>query len=250
MNTVAAMQSPTSHSLIAGLADTSADKTACLRLRYDTFAAERGTRLVPNCTGLDSDYFDKYCQHLMVRNSADGALAAYARVLTDTGAYRAGLFYSQSAFEMGRVLNHRARFLEASRLCLRPDHRNTLTVDALVSGFAGLMEQHGADYLLVCAGIALGDDGVAASCALEHLRQHHLADEEFRVFPKRPFQGVATSGIASADTLPVVVHTLVRHGARMCGEAYWDKRLNTADALFVLTRAQMAASLAARKQVA
>ncbi len=245
MNTVAVSQTQAGSrdaapALIAALADTSAERTACLRLRYDTIAAERGTRLVPNCPGLDSDYFDKYCQHLMVRNSADGSVVGYARVLTDNSAYRAGLFYSQSAFEMGRILSHRARFIEVSRLCIRPEHRNPLTAEALLCGIAGLMQQHRSDYLLACASIPLGDDGASAACALEFLRRNHLTSEEFRVFPKRPFQD---SGLATCEVvqqLPLAVATLVKHGAKVCGEAYWDKRFNTADIVLMLTREQVA----------
>lgn len=253
MNTVAVSQTPThgsTHALVASLADNSAEKTACLRLRYDTYAAERGARLVPNCPGLDSDYFDKYCQHLMVRNSADGALAAYARVLTDTSAYRAGLFYSQSAFEMGRVLNHRARFIEISRVCVRPEHRNPLTIEALLCGVGGLMQQHGSDYLMACVSIPLGEDGASAACALESLRRNHLATEDFRIFPKRPFQDSNLSQCEVIPQLPLAVRTLIQHGAKMCGEAYWDKRFNTADIVLMLTRAQVAEQFSTRKACA
>ncbi len=255
MNTVAVSQTLSgthgaAHALVATLADSSAEKTACLRLRYDTYAAERGTRLVANCPGLDSDYFDKYCQHLMVRNSADGALAGYARVLTDTSAYRAGLFYSQSAFEMGRVLNHRARFVEISRVCIRPEHRNALTIEALLCGVAGLMQQHRSDYLLACLSIPLGDDGAYAACALEHLRRNHLAAEDFRIFPKRPFQESTLSHCDVIQQLPLSVRTLVQHGAKVCGEAYWDKRFNSADVVLMLTRAQIAEQFSTRKACA
>lgn len=255
MNTVAVSQTQAaandpSPALIAALADTSAERTACLRLRYDTFAAERGTRLVPNCPGLDSDYFDKYCQHLMVRNSVDGELAGYARVLTDTGAYRAGLFYSQSAFEMGRVLAHRARFIEVSRVCIRPEHRNALTAEALLCGVAGLMQQHRSDYLLACVSIPLGEDGASAACALEYLRRNHLSNEEFRVFPKRPFQDANLGNCEVVQNLPLALNTLIRHGARVCGEAYWDKRFNTADVVLMLTRAQIAEQFSTRQACA
>ena len=44
---------------------------AAQRLRFDVFAVEMGARLTTPLAGHDIDLFDNYCEHLLVRDSAD-----------------------------------------------------------------------------------------------------------------------------------------------------------------------------------
>ena len=125
-----------------------------------------------------------------------------------------------------------------------------MTAEALLCGVAGLMQQHRSDYLLTCISIPLGEDGASAACVLEHLRRNHLSHEEFRVFPKRPFQDSNLGHCEVIQPLPLALNALIQHGAKICGEAYWDKRYNTADVVLMLTREQIAEQFSTRQACA
>ncbi|WP_158709767.1 GNAT family N-acetyltransferase, partial [Streptomyces sp. NRRL S-15] len=52
------------------------DVRAAQRLRHLVFAGELGARLDSAEPGLDSDAFDAYCDHLLVRETATGEVVA------------------------------------------------------------------------------------------------------------------------------------------------------------------------------
>jgi putative hemolysin len=220
-------------------AESSADRTACMKLRYDTLARGNGTRLVVDCPVLEWDYFDKYCHHLMVRDATTGTVAAYARLLIDTRAYQAGLFFAQTQFDMGRVLNHRTRFVEVSRVCLHPDYESSETYALLWSAATQFMAQNRVDHALTCINLPL--DGTAAHTlgTVEHLHTHHLSGDDFRAVPKRRLPAVEVK-LPDVNELPLLVDGLVSAGGKLCGPAYWDKRCNTADVLVIVSRVQLA----------
>ncbi|HZC82447.1 MAG TPA: GNAT family N-acyltransferase, partial [Nitrospiraceae bacterium] len=49
------------------LAQSEADVREAQRLRYKVFGEELGARL-PGTAGIDSDFFDPFCDHLLVRD--------------------------------------------------------------------------------------------------------------------------------------------------------------------------------------
>ena len=62
------------------IADDAATVEAAQRLRYDVFAGELGARL-GGTGGHDVDEFDAYCDHLVVREDATGAVVGTYRML-------------------------------------------------------------------------------------------------------------------------------------------------------------------------
>ena len=51
-----------------GLAQSADEIEAAQRLRYRVFAEELGARLNTRKTGVDIDFYDAYCEHLVVRD--------------------------------------------------------------------------------------------------------------------------------------------------------------------------------------
>src|SRR5262245_22327474 len=68
------------------------------RLRYRVFVQEMGARVPSQRHGLDADEFDAHCDHLLVRESADGAVIGTFRVLSGSQAQAAGGLYADEAF--------------------------------------------------------------------------------------------------------------------------------------------------------
>lgn len=73
------------------------DVRAAQRLRHQVFAGELGARLDSLEPGLDSDAFDAYCDHLLVREAATGDVVATYRLLPPEGARLAGGLYAEGS---------------------------------------------------------------------------------------------------------------------------------------------------------
>src|SRR4030067_3646859 len=82
--------------LIPSRARSEAEVLEAQRLRYKVFAEEMGASLPSANEGIDRDIFDKYCEHLLVRESAENTVVGTYRILSPDQAERIGGYYSQT----------------------------------------------------------------------------------------------------------------------------------------------------------
>lgn len=232
-------------SLVVSLAAGERDVRACQALRYHVFAEEQHARLETPEPGFDIDAFDPYCMHLLVRDSASGAVVATTRLLLDRDARRAGMFYSETEFHLEPILALKARILEVGRTCIHADYRNGAAIAVLWSGLARLVEMHEIDYLIGCASLPMPDQGAQALAVYERLKAQYLVAPELRIEPRLPL----TAPHADADitmALPPLLKAYLRLGAQIGGAPCWDPLFNVADLLIVLDRDRLAQRYARR----
>lgn len=222
--------------LHVGLASTTEEVRALQHLRYRVFVEEMGARLKTEVPGIDSDRFDEHCQHLIVRDAANGQVVGGYRILTDLQALRAGGFYSQTEFDLGRVLALPGRFMEVGRTCVHPDYRAGSVIALLWQGLARYMVLNRFDYLMGCASIPLRHGTDEAFAVYRELARYHLAPPEWRVYPKVPLPRMSLAGVAPEPEVPPLIKAYLRMGAKICGDPAWDSAFNVAD-LFILLRA-------------
>ncbi len=206
------------------------------QLRYRVFASELGAQLKSQQAGVDSDFYDHYCHHLLVRDIRTGAVVGSTRILTDTEARRAGGFYSESEFDLSAILAVPGRFMEIGRTCVEPAYRNGATIAVLWSGLGRFMEDHHFDYLMGCASISMEDGGNQVHRAMDRLRRDHMSPPDRRVVPYTPVPPRAELvGPSRSEplALPPLLKAYMRLGAQVCGEPCWDPAFNVAD-VFVL----------------
>ena len=141
---------------------------AAQRLRHQVFAGELGARLDGPEPGLDSDAFDAYCDHLLVREAATGDVVATYRLLPPERARIAGRLYSESEFDLGRLGPIRDDLVEVGRSCVHPAHRDGAVIALIWAGLARYMERSGHNWLAGCCSIPLADGGVLAADYLGH----------------------------------------------------------------------------------
>jgi putative hemolysin len=204
----------------------------CQRLRYRVFAEEMGAHLQSGYEGIDRDHFDAFCLHLVVRDRANGEIAAYTRILNDARAANAGGFYSQTEFDLRGILPLPGPAIEIGRTCVHPEYRRAGAIAVLWAGLARYMAENGVEYMMGCASIGMQDGGYQAHAIMRTVREQYLAPESLRVTPRLSLPPLPVDGEIKAH-IPPLLKTYLRAGVYVCGEACWDPDFNVAD-LFVL----------------
>ncbi len=165
-------------------AESEAEVREAQRLRHRVFVGEMGARLtVPHGTpaGVDADRFDPFCEHLLVRAVAAGddigPVVGTYRLLTPSGAKRAGGGYTDTEFDLSSLAPLRPRAVELGRSCVDPDWRRGGVILLLWTALSRFMVSHGLDTMIGCASIALDrdGDGAEASALWHRLRRTHMA---------------------------------------------------------------------------
>jgi putative hemolysin len=224
--------------LSVSLAESRWEVLEAQRLRFKVFAEEMGARLPNAHLGLDRDMYDRYCEHLVVREDETGEVVGTYRILTSHQARRIGGFYADEEFDLTRFQHLRERMLEVGRACVHPDHRNGAAIGLLWSALARYILVRGYEYVIGCASIGMGDGGIAAASIYNSLRQTAMSPIEYRVFPRHRLALEATSGPVAA-AMPPLIKGYLRLGAHVCGEPAWDPDFNTADILMLLPLARV-----------
>ncbi len=170
--------------LTFNLARNAAEVTEAQRVRYKVFGEEMGARLPSADLGLDIDRFDRYCEHLLVRDHGNDKVVGTYRILPPEQARMAGGYYSESEFDLTRLQHLRDRMVEVGRSCVHPDYRDGTTITQLWSGLADYIGKHNHEYLIGCASISMGDGGHYAASVYHKVHRLHAAPAEYNVFPR------------------------------------------------------------------
>jgi putative hemolysin len=227
------------------LAESEADVQAAQRLRYRVFAEELAARLPSASEGIDRDRFDRFCEHLVVRDEGSGEVVGTYRILTAGGARRAGGFYSETEFDLTLLGPLRARMLEVGRACVHPEYRSGRVLSLLWAGLGAYVGRSDALHVIGCASVPLAPDPSAAVRVCRRLVREHLGPPEWRVFPHHPLR---LHALRPADDLdvPPLIRGYLRMGAFVCGAPSLDSDFGTADLLLLLPVARMARRYAGR----
>ncbi|WP_149179685.1 GNAT family N-acyltransferase [Streptomyces sp. TRM49041] len=206
---------------------------AAQRLRYLVFSGELGARLDGPEPGLDSDAFDAYCDHLLVRDESTGDVVGTYRLLPPDRARIAGRLYSDGEFDLSRLTPIRDDLVEVGRSCVHPAHRNGAVISLIWAGIAHYMTRTGHNWLAGCCSLPLADGGTLAAATWDTVKDRHLAPEEYRVTPHRLWNADGVPRPAGRTELPPLLRGYLRLGARVCGAPAHDPDFGVAD-LYVL----------------
>ncbi|OCW57256.1 GNAT family N-acetyltransferase [Hoeflea olei] len=236
-------------SLEVRLAATLSEVEAAQALRYRVFVEEMGARLPPEAMLQKRDYdtVDRYCDHLVVLDTAlegdseDQIVGTY-RLLRQEVASRHDGFYSQSEFNVMDLVgrNPDKRFVELGRSCVLRAYRTRRTLEALWQGNWAYALAHGIDVMFGCASFP-GDQPYAHALALSFLNHAAAAKAEWGV-EAIAGRGVSTDMMpveainprAAIAAMPPLIKGYLRVGALVSGEAVVDPEFRTTDVLVVL----------------
>ncbi len=205
---------------------------AAQRLRYEVFAGEMGARLAGDLPGHDIDLFDDFCEHLIVLDTATGAVVGTYRVLTPAQSRRVGGLYTETEFDLTRLRALRSRMVELGRSCVHRDYRQGSVILALWGALAEFMARNDLDTMIGCASIPMVHEGVVsgdlAASIWRRVQRDHLAPIEYQVHPRLPLPIERLDDSLEAEP-PALIKGYLRLGAQVLGAPAWDPDFNTAD---------------------
>jgi len=223
------------------IASSFAEIDAAMRLRFEVFNLElQGGLASSYAKGYDSDAYDAYCDHLIVKDVLTGEVVGTYRLLRRSRAEQHIGFYSENEFDLTNLKKLPGESLELGRSCVARAHRSFAVINLLWGAIAKYAEQCDARYLFGCGSLHCSSpDEVQPIYA--YLRAHHLAPEPYRVSPLSSCRlGLREEILTGGDSrrvlrqLSPLIKGYLRAGALVCGEPAYDVAFGTADVLVLL----------------
>ena len=211
------------------------------RLRFEVFNLELQEGLEASFqTGLDQDRFDRFCHHLLVRDTRDGAVVGTYRMQTGEMAAEYEGFYSAEEFDFSHLpLEIVRESVEVGRACVAKEHRNRMVLFLLWKGLARYMAGTRKRYLFGCCSLT-SQDPVEGKRVMEYLEANGFVMPDLTV-PTNPDWRCYEPGFelpADAPTdeveLPRLFRTYLRYGAKVCSDPALDREFKTIDYLVLL----------------
>jgi putative hemolysin len=230
------------------MAESYADREAACRLRFKVFNIELGKGLESSYeTGLDTDHFDLFCDHLLVEDkladhhSSRKVVGTY-RLQSGATAERNLGYYSEQEFDFSPYAAMRPEILELGRASIDREHRTPEVLTLLWRGIAQYATNMKLRYLIGCSSLNSTDprEGWAMYRQLEHARVAY----ELQTTPMTGWECPGAELAESPETpeqawpepakVPKLLRTYLAIGARICGAPAWDREFGTIDFLTLL----------------
>jgi putative hemolysin len=232
------------------LAETIEDREAVCRLRFRVFNIELGEGLESSYeTGLDTDDFDLFCEHLIVEdkteeNPARRIVGTY-RMQSGATAVRNLGYYSEQEFDFAPYEPLRAGILELGRASIDREHRTPEVLTLLWRGIAQYANDMGLRYLIGCS--SLNSKDPAEGWQMYRLLENYRVSPEFATHPTAEYacpaepEGCAQTLLSNGEIseteqvkVPKLLKTYLAIGARIAAPPAWDRAFGTIDFLTLL----------------
>ncbi len=218
------------------LAQSLEDLDAVCRLRFDVFNLELGKGLdVSYRTGMDTDDFDLFCEHLVVVDKPEGTIVGTYRMQSGGTAARNLGYYSETEFDFEVYESFRGEVLELGRAAIHREHRTPEVLTLLWRGIAQYANDMHLRYLIGCSSL----NSVDAREGWRMYRQlaSYRAADALQTRPAGGYEcpGDVADGVeAEPVKVPKLLKTYLAIGARICSVPAWDREFGTIDFLTLL----------------
>ena len=221
------------------LAQSPEELVECQRLRYDVFNLELGEGLpTSDRCGLDTDPFDSFCDHLMVRDLEAGRLVGTYRLQTGDVARQNLGYYGDQLFDFSVYDSIRSEVLELGRACVHIDYRNIMVLHALWKGIAVYATRNDSRYLIGCSSISSQDENFGA--AMYHsLKETYLVEPSLRTTPQPGHDCRSTGAAVEVSRPPRLFRAYLEISGRICGPPAIDCEFKTIDFLTLVDLAKL-----------
>jgi putative hemolysin len=235
------------------LAQSVDDRDAACRLRFKVFNIELGKGLESSYeTGLDTDHFDLFCEHLLVEDKTDKRIVGTYRMQSGATAATNLGYYSQQEFDFSPYEGMRGEILELGRASIDREHRTPEVLTLLWRGIAQYATDMQLRYLIGCSSLNSVDPREGWQMYAQ-LRNYRVADG-FQTLPAEGFlcpgapsevcpdksdqldkeDGLVAEAAPEPVKVPKLLKTYLAIGARICSAPAWDREFGTIDFLTLL----------------
>jgi putative hemolysin len=236
------------------LAVSATDREAACRLRFKVFNIELGEGLESSYqTGIDTDRFDLFCEHLLVEEKQTGGVVGTYRMQSGETAGRNLGYYSAQEFNFAPYEPLRAEVLELGRASIDREHRTPEVLTLLWRGIAQYANDMGLRYLVGCS--SLTSKNPAEGWQMYDQLANYRVPPEFATEPTpayaSPIETEGQSAQSAPDErsnppaparVPKLLKTYLAIGARICSPPAWDREFGTLDFLTLLDLRLMSSS--------
>ena len=213
---------------------------AALELRFSVFNLELGEGLPESYrSGMDTDKYDKQCDHLIVIENSSGKVVGTYRMQTSNQANEGEGFYTSEEFHLNqlpeKVLNDA---VELGRACIKKEHRSGRVLYMLWRGMAAYIQAMKKRYLFGCCSVTSQDPCLAYTIE-EYLRKNNFYHSKYYVETRKDFIclrsiNVNYQKIESSRELPPLFKMYLDLGTLVCSPPALDKKFKTIDFLILL----------------
>jgi len=227
------------------LAHGEGDREATFRLRFRVFNVELGEGLESSYeTGIDTDHFDVFCEHLLVEDKSSGRVVGTYRMQSGTTAAKNLGYYSEQEFEFTPYEPLRRDILELGRASIDREHRTPEVLTLLWRGIAQYANEMGLRYLVGCS--SLNSKDPAEGWQMYRELERYRVSPEFETVPTAAYECPIEQAVADAQQeatgrdgvvptkVPKLLKTYLTIGARICAPPAWDRAFGTIDFLTLL----------------
>jgi len=229
------------------LATSFAEIDRAMRLRFEVFNLELQEGLRSSYDkGYDSDPYDAYCDHLIVKEIASDSVVGTYRLLRKSRAEKQIGFYSENEFDLSNLLKLPGDLLELGRSCIAASHRTFATISLLWSAIGQYAYEKNISHMFGCASLHRSDIEEVQPI-YSYLRARHYAPEKYRVWPlpscRMEIKDEVEDKLNAREVLrniPPILKGYLRTGAIVCGPPAYDVEFGTADVFVLLEMEKMA----------
>ncbi len=230
------------------IASTVNELTAAQKFRYEIFHTDSG---LTNEDGIDADYYDSFCDHLLVIDKENDALVGTYRLHPGYRLESSQGFYCENEFEIAHLPMQRERILELGRSCVHPNYRDGSIIQLLWLAITAYLDAGKFELLMGAASVPQSQGAMINEMAA-YLSYQAPAPANYLVDVKEPYcmtfgyphladyRRLGHAGdISMHDFLPPLLKGYLNLGAWIASAPAWDKDFQTYDFLVLLHKDQI-----------
>lgn len=179
------------------------------------------------------DGYDSYAKHLIIKETKNNKVIAYARIIDNQTAYHIGGYYCEAQFNLQRFRFLTPSTMELSHIVIAHEYNNQFTIDLLYSKIQQYAIEQNIEIIFGTLTLDIENSHYTAIREINYIKSRYLSSNEYRV---KPYQILPPTRAVAGNKfeLPVIVNYLFDKGAQLCGDASWNSALNHAELFFCI----------------
>lgn len=203
-------------------------------LRYEVFKLEmEGSGDNKKDSGLETDKYDKFCDHLIVIDKTVNKVVGTYRFILDSKVDKKIGYYCENFFDIDNIkkLSGKQRILELGRSCIHKDYRSRPVINLLWTGIAKYIKDNNVRYLFGLPRF-YSNEPQQISIIFKFLKEKYYSGPEYRVYPKPENKFIGLNENIKLENYKEIFHQLpplikgyLRAGVLICGLPAIDTHL-------------------------